>query len=458
MSEKPEVHVVGGGLAGSEAAWQLASQGIPVVIHEMRPVQKTEAHQTEQLAELVCSNTFKSLDKETPSGCLKEEMSHFNSIVICGAKKAQIPAGGALGVDRHLFAKEITEQLESHPLISVNRNEIKALPSEEELKEKNQWWILATGPLTSQALSSSLQDLCGGEKSLYFYDAIAPIVHRESIDESQGFWEDRYGKGDGDYFNIPLEKQEYLDFIDKVQKAETVPLHKFEDPVYFESCLPIEVMVERGPETLRFGPLKPVGFINPKTGMRPWAVIQLRKENKEASMLSLVGFQTKMKWGQQKEVISSLPCLTNAEFLRFGSIHRNTYIQSPWVLSKDLSFKKNSRVFAAGQMTGVEGYTESAAIGLLCGRFVASQVKGGGLFVPPPQSTVMGALLNYITEFPKGGFAPMNANRGLLPTVEKKKRMTRGERRAIQCQNALEDFQRYYESQSGAATEASVLG
>lgn len=438
------LHVIGGGLAGCEAAWQAARQGIRVILHEMRPEKKSDAHKTNTLAELVCSNSLKSQDPFSAPGRLKKEMAALDSLIIATAHQSQVPAGSALAVDRLAFSDSITQKLISHPLITVLTGEVSSLPSQEELESKNASLIIATGPLTSESLTPSLQALCGDHSRLYFYDAIAPILAAESIDMDHCFLQNRYGQKDetGDYLNIALSKEEYDDFIREVKEAEKVPLHDFESTSYFEACLPIEVMIERGAETLRFGPLKPVGITNPLTGRQPWANIQLRQENKARTMFSLVGFQTRLKWPEQKRILAKIPALREAEFLRYGSIHRNTYIRSPDVLGPTLEFRSAPRIRLAGQITGVEGYVESAAMGLLAGRAAAAQVRGRS-FAMPPETTVLGALASYVTSKNKGTFAPMNANLGLLPPAPKARGQKKSERRSMQCMKAEAAFNHY---------------
>ena len=448
MTENSCVHIVGGGLAGCEAAWQVLQEGLKVVLYEMRPQKKTPAHQTGHLAELVCSNSFKSKKPESASGLLKKEMQAFKSLVVEAAYQAEVPAGDALAVERSKFSAYIKEALSQHENFSLVEKEVSSLPSQQEMQESKSAWIIATGPLTSELMAKELGNLSGGQERLFFYDAIAPIIAAETLDESKGYWADRYSDQPGDYFNIPLDKEQYESLIEDILTAEMVPLQCFEKTSYFEACLPIEVMAERGKETLRFGPLKPVGLEDPRTAQRPYAVIQLRKENKQASMLSMVGFQTKMKWPEQKRVFTKLAALKDAEFLRFGSIHRNTYLKSPEVLAKDLSFKEYPRVFLAGQVSGVEGYLESAAIGLLAARSAVAKLKKVH-FIFPPASSVLGALAQYIT-FGAKSFAPMNANLGLLDlsgyeiTQEKKvKRLSRAERKKNKCLYAFSSFEKY---------------
>ena len=417
-SNPQPVHVIGAGLAGSEAAWQLVSAGIPVVLHEMRPHRGTDAHQTDRCAELVCSNSFRSDDWENNAvGLLHAEMRRCGSIVMAAADANQVPAGGALAVDRHGFSAAVQAALEAHPRVTIERGEIAGLPPED--------WdntIVATGPLTSPALAEAVRGLTG-EESLSFFDAIAPIVHRESIDFETAWFQSRYDKtgpgGDGaDYVNCPLSEAEYNAFLDAVLAGDKTDFKAWEGTPYFEGCLPIEVMAERGRETLRFGPMKPVGLRDPRTGQRPYAVVQLRQDNALGTLFNMVGFQTKLKHGEQTRIFRMIPGLQNAQFARLGGLHRNTFINSPRLLSEDLKLKAMPRLRFAGQVTGVEGYVESAAIGLLAGRFAAAERLGGAL-TPPPPETALGALLGHITG---GGdaktFQPMNVNFGLFPEME----------------------------------------
>jgi methylenetetrahydrofolate--tRNA-(uracil-5-)-methyltransferase len=416
----------------------------------MRPTKMTAAHATGNLAELVCSNSLKSLLPDSAPGRLKAEMGAFDSLIIQAATKAAVPAGMALAVDREVFSEFITQSLMTHEGFARAHEEVTELPTEAEAAARNEYWIVATGPLTSTDMARNLDQLSaqsGGRGRLYFYDAIAPVIAADSIDMSETFRASRYDEGtEGDYLNLPLDKAQYDAFIDAVQTAEYMPLHEFEETKYFESCLPIEVMVERGRDTLRFGPMKPVGLKNPKTGHRPWANLQLRLENVEATMWSMVGFQTKMKWPEQKRVFSMIPALKNAEFLRFGSVHRNTYVKSPEVLNPDLSFKANGRVFLAGQVTGVEGYTESSAIGLIAARAAAAKAAGKVFKMPPPQ-TILGALVRYVTQGGLGDFSPMNANLGLLPPLDRAKGESKADKKARQCQLAKAVFDDYLNSQ-----------
>lgn len=443
MSVSP-VHIIGGGLAGSEAAWQLAQAGVPVVLHEMRPLRRTDAHQTDHLAELVCSNSFRSDDAEYNAvGVLHAELRQAGSLIFQAADAHQVPAGGALAVDRDGFSAAVTEAINAHPLITVERGEITGLPPAE--------WedvIIATGPLTSEPLAEAIRALTG-EESLAFFDAIAPIVHKDSVNFDLAWFQSRYDKegpgGTGsDYINCPLNKEEYDAFIAAVLAGEKTDFKEWEtNTPYFEGCLPIEVMASRGVETLRFGPMKPVGLDDPRTGRWPYAVVQLRQDNKLGTLYNIVGFQTKLKYAEQVRIFRMIPGLENAEFARLGGLHRNTFLNSPRVLDSSLRLKADPRLRFAGQVTGVEGYVESTAIGLLAGRFLAAE-KLGQPIVPPPITTALGALLNHIT----GGanadtFQPMNVNFGLfadLPPVPGVKKAPKGrDRKAALARRALAD-------------------
>jgi len=409
------VHVVGGGLAGSEAAWQIARAGLPVVLHEMRPLRMTEAHETESLAELVCSNSFRSDDAEYNAvGLLHEEMRRAGSLILGCADRTRLPAGGALAMDRHAFSAAVTTALEAEPLVAIERAEVAGLPPGD--------WdsvIVATGPLTSPALAEAVRGFTG-EESLAFFDAIAPIVHRDSIDLSKAWFQSRYDKGEGkDYVNCPMTKGEYDAFIAALLAGEKTAFKDWErDTPYFEGCLPIEVMAERGPETLRHGPMKPVGLTDPHAPAKPWAVVQLRQDNALGTLFNIVGFQTKLKHGEQTRIFRTIPGLEGAEFARLGGIHRNTFLNSPKLLDAELRLRAMPRLRFAGQITGVEGYVESAAVGLLAGRFAAAERLERPLAAPPPV-TALGALLAHITG---GGdaetFQPMNVNFGLFPPIE----------------------------------------
>jgi len=414
------IHVVGGGLAGSEAAWQIARAGVPVVLHEMRPLRKTDAHQTDGLAELVCSNSFRSDDPENNAvGLLHAEMRRCDSVILAAADAHQVPAGGALAVDREGFSAAVTAALAAEPLVTIERGEIEGLPPEA--------WdsvIVATGPLTSAALAEAIQGLTG-EDSLAFFDAIAPIVYRESIDMERAWFQSRYDKpgpgGTGaDYINCAFERDQYEAFIAALLEADRIDFREWEkNTPYFEGCLPIEVMAQRGADTLRFGPMKPVGLTDPRTGRRPWAVVQLRQDNALGTLFNLVGFQTKLKWGEQSRVLHMIPGLENARFARFGGIHRNTFLNSPKLLDDRLRLRAAPRLRFAGQITGVEGYVESAACGLLAGRFAAAERLGVAID-SPPVTTALGAMLAHVTggHLAEGtSFQPMNVNFGLFPPL-----------------------------------------
>ncbi len=413
-----ELHIIGAGLAGSEAAWQAAQAGQRVVLHEMRPVRKTHAHTSEHAAELVCSNSFRSNDATSSAiGLLHEEMRQCDSLIIQTAYKHMVPAGGALAVDREGFAAAVTQALENHPNIRLERGELTELPPAE-------WGpsIVATGPLTSDALAKAILDHTG-EQYLAFFDAIAPIVLKESIDFGKAWFQSRYDKvgpgGDGkDYINCPMDREQYDAFIDALLAGEKTEFKEWEKKTpYFEGCLPIEVMAERGRNTLAFGPMKPVGLTNPHTGIKAHAVVQLRQDNTLGTLYNMVGFQTKLKWGEQKRIFSSIPGLEQAEFVRFGGIHRNTFLNSPRLLDKQLRLKTAPHLRFAGQVTGVEGYVESAAIGLLAGRMAAAE-RAGSEVVAPPVTTALGALHNHITGGAESAtFQPMNVNFGLFPSI-----------------------------------------
>jgi methylenetetrahydrofolate--tRNA-(uracil-5-)-methyltransferase len=402
------IHIVGGGLAGSEAAWQLAERGHDVVLHEMRPVKTTEAHKTDKLAELVCSNTFKSTEVTNAHGLLKAEMRLLGSIVLQSADEARVPAGTALAVDRDIFSAGVHDRLMAHPRVTVERGEYASLPSP---------GIIATGPLTSQTLADEIAralDL----PSLAFYDAIAPIISIESIDTDVAFRASRYDKetmaGEGDaYLNCAMDKAQYEAFIDALTAADQFTAHEFDKVPYFEGCMPVEEMARRGRESLRFGPLKPVGIDDPKTGRWPYAIVQLRREDRAGRMWNMVGFQTRLKIPEQQRVFRTIPALANAEFLRFGSIHRNSYVNSPGSLTPHLSLKTDPQTLFAGQLTGVEGYTESTATGLVAAINLDRMIRGFEPVVPPP-TTMLGALFRYLREADPRHFQPMNANFGLL--------------------------------------------
>jgi methylenetetrahydrofolate--tRNA-(uracil-5-)-methyltransferase len=440
------VHVIGGGLAGSEAAWQLAQAGVPVVLHEMRPVKATAAHQTAALAELVCSNSFRSDDAETSAiGLLHEEMRRLGSLILSCADDHRVPAGAALAVDRVGFSAAVEARLAASPLIAIRREEIAGLPPAD-------WTsvIIATGPLTSPPLAEALRALTGAD-ALFFFDAIAPIVHRDSIDFSRAWMQSRWDKGDGaDYVNCPLTEPEYNAFVDAVLAADTIDFREWEaDTPYFEGCLPIEVMARRGRRTLAFGPMKPVGLANPHDGgRRPYAVVQLRQDNTLGTLYNMVGFQTKLRHGEQTRVLRMIPGLESAEFARLGGIHRNTFVNSPLILDATLRIKARPTIRLAGQLTGCEGYVESAAVGLLAGRFAAAERTGAPMESPPP-TTALGALLAHIT----GGadartFQPMNVNFGLFPPFADvadggARRLKGGDRKRAYAARARTDLERW---------------
>ena len=406
---RADITIIGGGLAGSEAAWQAANAGARVRLVEMRPVVKTPVHQTDNLAELVCSNSLKSNSITNAAGLLKEEMRRMDSLIVAAGDGASVPAGEALAVDRELFAGYITGKLEGHPNIEVVRGEAVAI-------DENSVHVIATGPLTSDALARRVGELTG-QSQLFFYDAVAPTIDASTIDLDKVFKASRYDKGDAAYLNCPFSRAEYEAFYEALLHAELAPLHEHEAKTpYFEGCLPIEVLAARGPKTLSFGPMKPVGLMDPRTGHRPWAVLQLRQENRAATLYSMVGFQTRMKWGDQKRVFRLIPGLENAEFVRYGVIHRNTYIQSPKVLADTLQMRTYPNLFFAGQITGVEGYVESAATGILAGRNAARHVQGKPLLTLP-DTTMLGALAAYVAHYDGKDFQPMNSNWGIVPPL-----------------------------------------
>ena len=424
VNEKlPSIPIIGGGLAGSEAAWQLAERGHIVTLHEMRGVRTTPAHKTDALAELVCSNTFKSTEISNAHGLLKAEMRALGSLILCAADEARVPGGSALTVDREIFSRGVHNRITSHPRITVVREEVAFLPSP---------GIIATGPLTSDTLAEAVRARLGIE-SLAFYDAIAPIVARDSVDEAIVFRASRYGKetmtdaaGEGAYINCPFSRVQYEEFIDALVTADQFHGHEFDQAPFFEGCMPVEVMAQRGRDTLRFGPMKPVGLRDPRTGRQAWAVAQLRMEDRAGQMWNLVGFQTRLRIPEQQRVFRMIPGLENAEFLRYGSIHRNSYVNSPSSLTPHLSLRDDPRTLFAGQITGVEGYTESAASGLLAGINLSRILAGDEPAVPPP-TTMLGALYRYLREADPKHFQPMNANFGLVddlsePVKDKKRK------------------------------------
>lgn len=404
-----EVTVVGGGLAGVEAAWAIANRGVNVVIKEMKPLKKSPAHKTDLLAELVCSNSLKAQRLASAAGLLKAEMESLGSVCVECAKRTSVPAGGALAVDRDLFSQAVTEKIKSHPLIRVECEEVGSIPDGNV--------IIAAGPLASEPLAQSIKSLCGG--ALSFYDAAAPIVTAQSIDMSKAFLQSRYDRGgESDYINCPMNKEEYEAFYNELVNAETAELHSFDKKKgVYEGCMPIEVMASRGADTMRFGPMKPVGLRDPSTGHRPWAALQLRKENEAGTMYNLVGFQTNLKFGEQKRVFSMIPALKNAEFVRYGVMHRNTFINSPGRLNADFSFIGRENLFFAGQITGVEGYMESAASGIMAGINMFRRLNSLESVVLPDY-TMIGALSRYISDTRVSDFQPMGANFGILPPLE----------------------------------------
>lgn len=427
------ITVIGAGLAGSEAAWQLAERGVRVDLFEMRPTKTTPAHHTEYFAELVCSNSLRGAGLENAVGLLKEEMRQLGSLIMSAADHNAVPAGGALAVDRALFAKEITKRLEEHKNVRIHREEVHCLA-------ETGITIVATGPLTSEDLAQEILHLTG-EEALSFYDAAAPIVTLESIDLSKAFWASRYNKGEADYLNCPMNKEEYIQFYQELIQAEMAEVHGFEKGNVFEGCLPIEVMAKRGPQTLTFGPLKPVGLQDQRTGSKSYAVVQLRKENTAGTLFNLVGFQTHLKWGEQKRVFSMIPGLENAEFVRYGVMHRNTFLNAPKVLKADFSLKNKPSLFFAGQMTGVEGYIESAASGLLAGLNAWRHLSSMSPLIFPPETT-LGALARHLEGSPSQSFQPMNINFGLLPplTVRIKDKREKNSKISERALEALNEF------------------
>ncbi|MDB5083744.1 MAG: trmFO [Bacilli bacterium] len=433
-----KVTVIGAGLAGSEAAWQIAGAGVPVELYEMRPKVRTAAHRSSEFAELVCSNSLRGASLANAVGLLKEEMRRLNSLIMLAAEASQVPAGGALAVDREEFARHVTHTLESHPLITVVRDELTQIPTDGLA-------IIATGPLTSPALSEDIKKWTGDEY-LYFYDAAAPIVTKESIDFSKVYVASRYDKGEASYINCPMTEAQFDAFYDALCSAETAPVKEFEQEVYFEGCMPVEVMAKRGRKTLLFGPLKPVGLPDPRTGQTPFAVVQLRQDNAAASLYNIVGFQTHLKWGEQASVFRMIPGLAQAEIVRYGVMHRNTYINSPRSLQPTYQLKSTERIFFAGQITGVEGYVESAAAGLAAG-INAARVSCGQEPVVFPADTAIGSLARYITKADPNHFQPMNATFGLLPELEYRMRDKRekNERISARALESLQEFQQKHQ-------------
>ncbi len=467
------IHVIGGGLAGSEAAWQAAERGVSVTLHEMRPVRATAVHKTDQLAELVCSNSFRGDKLDNAVGLLKEEMRRLGSIVMRAADAARVPAGAALAVDREHFSRGVTDAIASHPRITVVREEIARVPQSLEGPV-----IVATGPLTSDSLSADIAAMVGSDH-LYFYDAISPIVLAETIDRAKVFRASRWGRslrggagsakgagsavgatcgvddGEGDYLNCPFTKDEYERFYDALMSAERAPLHEFDQAKFFEGCLPIEVMASRGVDTLRFGPMKPVGLVDPRTGREPYAAVQLRQDNLAGDHFSLVGFQTQMKWGEQARVLKMIPGLEHAEFVRFGMIHRNTYINGPTVLRETWQTKTRDDLFFAGQISGVEGYVESAASGLIAGRNAAAVVRGESISAPP-RTTAIGALAFYVSHAEPRSYQPTNITFGIIaplqPVAGRKVPRKKAERNLALSERALADLDAWMAGVKACAT------
>lgn len=432
MPEYPRVTVIGAGLAGSEAAWQIARQGVPVTLYEMRNVRKTPAHITDQFAELVCSNSLRSNGLTNAVGVLKEEMRRMDSLILSCADKHAVPAGGALAVDRDGFSQAVTQTLRNHPLIEVINEEVQVLPEG--------ITVVASGPLTSPDLSAQLKELMG-EEYLYFYDAAAPIVEKDSIDMNKVYLASRYDKGEAAYLNCPMTEEEFNVFYEALITAEVAELKEFEKEIYFEGCMPLEVMAKRGKQTVLFGPMKPVGLINPHTGKLPHAVVQLRQDNAAGTLYNLVGFQTHLKWGEQKRVLSLIPGLEEAEFVRYGVMHRNTFINSPKLLEPTYQYKRRENLFFAGQMTGVEGYVESAASGLIAGLNAGRLAKGQPCLVLPEETT-LGSMAHYITTADFKHFQPMNANFGLLPQLPERIR-NKKEKYEKLANRAIESIQNF---------------
>ena len=433
------VNVIGAGLAGCEAAYQIAKRGVRVKLFEMKPEKKSPAHKTDGFAELVCSNSFKADRVNSAAGLLKEEMRHLDSLLLRAADKSRVAAGGALAVDRDIFSSIVTDEIKNNELIEIIGGEVTEIP--------DGITVIATGPLTSDKFAENIYSRFGG--ALSFFDAAAPIVTFESIDMEKAFFESRYGKGDGtDYLNCPMNKEEYEIFYDALVNAERAPVHSFDvrDPKVYEGCMPIEVMAQRGKDTIRFGPMKPVGLTDPRTNHRPWAVLQLRKENSEGTMLNLVGFQTNLKFPEQKRVFGLIPALKNAEFVRYGVMHRNTFLNSPQVLNSDFSAKADRNVFFAGQITGVEGYMESASSGIIAGINAAGRVLGYESLLLP-ETTVIGCLSRYIADKSVKDFQPMGANFGIMPELENRPRDKR-ERGQAYADRSLKDLDNYLESVS----------
>ena len=460
---KPSIHIVGGGLAGSEAAWQAAHAGVRVVLHEMRPVRPTDVHKTDHLAELVCSNSLRGDKLDNAVGLLKEEMRRLGSLILRAAEASRVPAGAALAVDRDKFSQAITDAIHQHPDITVAREEIARIPDDPAMYPL----IIATGPLTSDELSRDIAAFVGGEH-LYFYDAISPIVLAETIDMDIVFRASRWGRslrssgsegsplpacgvddGEGDYLNCPLSEAEYQAFYDAVVSAESATVHDFDKEKFFEGCLPVEVMAHRGRDTLRFGPMKPVGLVDPRTGRSPYAAVQLRQDTLAGDHFSLVGFQTQLKWGEQERVLRMIPGLQHAEFVRFGMVHRNTYINGPTVLHETWQTRKRPDLLFAGQISGVEGYVESAASGLIAGRNAAALARGEQPEVPP-RTTAIGALAYYVSHANPANYQPTNITFGIMPPPEPppgKTRVKKDQRKTLTSERALQALDEWLQKQ-----------
>lgn len=443
---EPVVQIIGAGLAGCEAAWQLLKRGVKVRLFEMKPQKFSPAHKNSNWAELVCSNSLRSDDSEHNAvGLMHEEMRRFGSLIMEAADQTKVPAGGALAVDRDGFAKLVTEKIKSSPLLEVINQEVTEFPDKDDPLT-----IIATGPLTSPAFIESIKNMVN-QQSLSFYDAIAPVVYKDSIDFSKAWYQSRYDKGDKyDYINCPMTKEEYYHFVDELLKAEKMPFHDFEEPHYFDGCLPIEVMAERGADTLLFGPLKPVGLTNPHSNEKPYAIVQLRQDNKEDTLRNIVGFQTKMKYGEQTRIFKMIPGLENAEFARLGGIHRNTFIQSPKLLDEFLRFKAQSNVMFAGQISGCEGYVESANTGMLAGYYASCLIKNQTPIMPP-RTSATGAMLGHLLD-DTADYQPMNINFGVFPTIQgeitsngKFRKIKGADRKEAYCRRALADFAQWLE-------------
>ncbi len=434
MNQNNTVVVVGAGLAGAEAAWQIAQRDIHVKLYEMRPMKQTEVHHTALFAELVCSNSLRSNQLESGPGLLKEELRRMHSLIMMAADQCGVPAGGAQAVNREEFSQFITDKINNHPNIEVIHEEYLDFDNEGII-------VCASGPLTSAPLFEAIKRKTGAD-TLYFYDAAAPIITAESVDMEKAFWQSRYDKGEtADYLNCPLSGEEYQHFYETLMAAEWTPTKDFEKEIFFEGCMPVETMAKRGYQTLLFGPMKPVGLIDPRTGKTPFAVVQLRREDKEGQLLNIVGFQTRTKWGDQKKIVQSIQALANAEIVRYGVMHRNTFLNGPTVLNESGQLESEQRIFFAGQMTGVEGYIESTASGLVAGINAAHLAKGESVLVWP-RTTAIGSLMNHVGTSPTHNFQPMNINFGLMPAAEKKIR-SKKERNSYYAQRALNDLEQW---------------